>query len=438
MAHSPLRPNSPRINMTPDLECGICVDIFLEPSVLDCGHRFCSLCILTWHQTCLAFNCPLCRAESLAPPAHSPDWTRISDAFVEARILELRRKGFWDIAKEQERDREERRASWKALSIALAAPTPQPASPTRVSTTTRAATQSEDRLARLEALAQHLQVAPDIWRGEPVDENLARRAPTRSAEETVRLEHEQRVSSTSAWEDQASRQRGMDLLARMRGSVSASETSLMGHSATVERPTPRMGSRREVGRDAHFEGASFSTFAGAEERNQISYPPSPESRDDDEFPSYSTSTQPINISSQQRRPLTPPHSPPSPSSSYYSSATIGSWPSNRTSISHTLSTSLNSSLSPVHFRRHLTSSTSASAVRQTFHSATTRHMSSPPPYQIMDPLIRSRSEETHSHYVSQGDGRLAGTQWTSSGRSLSTESTTETIVNGSVRRWWGL
>ncbi|KAL8279893.1 hypothetical protein RQP46_007743 [Phenoliferia psychrophenolica] len=111
MAHSPVRINSPRLNLVQQLECGICTDIFLEPSVLECGHTFCSLCILTWHQTCLSMpSCPLCRAESLSPPTHAKDKSELADVFIAARSLELRRKGFGQLADEQERERSERRA----------------------------------------------------------------------------------------------------------------------------------------------------------------------------------------------------------------------------------------------------------------------------------------------------------------------------------------
>ena len=88
-------------------------------------------CILTWHQTCLSLNCPLCRAESDTPPVYSREWSSLADAFVAARMLELRKKGFTALADEQETEREVRRRSvaFQPHSLSPRAPARGPSQP---------------------------------------------------------------------------------------------------------------------------------------------------------------------------------------------------------------------------------------------------------------------------------------------------------------------
>jgi hypothetical protein len=40
--------------------CVICLEVFVEPTSLDCGHTFCSNCITDWKK--LNYSCPTCRA----------------------------------------------------------------------------------------------------------------------------------------------------------------------------------------------------------------------------------------------------------------------------------------------------------------------------------------------------------------------------------------
>lgn len=46
------------------LTCGVCLDLFLNPCTLPCGHTFCKACLLLWFAS-NAIKCPVCRHEYL-------------------------------------------------------------------------------------------------------------------------------------------------------------------------------------------------------------------------------------------------------------------------------------------------------------------------------------------------------------------------------------
>jgi hypothetical protein len=44
-----------------EFSCSICNEVFVEPTVVNCGHSFCSLCITKWTYTHRHQECPICR-----------------------------------------------------------------------------------------------------------------------------------------------------------------------------------------------------------------------------------------------------------------------------------------------------------------------------------------------------------------------------------------
>merc|ERR1712020_393424 len=47
------------------LQCAICKEIYIHPTVLNCGHIYCYACINHWHvqKHAQAHNCPMCRSD---------------------------------------------------------------------------------------------------------------------------------------------------------------------------------------------------------------------------------------------------------------------------------------------------------------------------------------------------------------------------------------
>lgn len=53
-----------------DMECGICIDLLIEPTSLNCGHTYCLNCLSNWWlQNRDKFVCPLCRCKIEYLPA---------------------------------------------------------------------------------------------------------------------------------------------------------------------------------------------------------------------------------------------------------------------------------------------------------------------------------------------------------------------------------
>lgn len=48
-----------------DVECSMCCDVFVDPVVTPCNHKFCKICLRKWLLKqgcrCNTMNCPLCR-----------------------------------------------------------------------------------------------------------------------------------------------------------------------------------------------------------------------------------------------------------------------------------------------------------------------------------------------------------------------------------------
>ena len=47
------------LNVEPEFECQICMDLLVEPITTICGHTFCKICLIRYLRTKL--NCPMCR-----------------------------------------------------------------------------------------------------------------------------------------------------------------------------------------------------------------------------------------------------------------------------------------------------------------------------------------------------------------------------------------
>ena len=51
-----------------DLTCSVCMNYFLDPVTIDCGHSFCRLCLdLCWEEAQTPMRCPECRGVSERP-----------------------------------------------------------------------------------------------------------------------------------------------------------------------------------------------------------------------------------------------------------------------------------------------------------------------------------------------------------------------------------
>ena len=51
-----------------DFCCGVCYDLMVEPSTLQCGHSFCRPCLAQWYLSSKQLVCPSCRQDITALP----------------------------------------------------------------------------------------------------------------------------------------------------------------------------------------------------------------------------------------------------------------------------------------------------------------------------------------------------------------------------------
>jgi hypothetical protein len=56
-------------NLKDEFKCAVCQDFFVESTTLNCGHTFCSSCIMEWFSR--SQKCPTCRAECSMRPVKS-------------------------------------------------------------------------------------------------------------------------------------------------------------------------------------------------------------------------------------------------------------------------------------------------------------------------------------------------------------------------------
>jgi len=56
-------------NLKDEFKCAVCQDFFIESTTLNCGHTFCSSCIMEWFSR--SQKCPTCRAECSMRPVRS-------------------------------------------------------------------------------------------------------------------------------------------------------------------------------------------------------------------------------------------------------------------------------------------------------------------------------------------------------------------------------
>lgn len=86
------------------IECGICLDLIVEPLTIACGHSFCRMCL----HTCLRRSnkkCPACRAVCHAQPAIQP---------VSSMLASIARAAHPEKYAERERAAAVARAKWDA------------------------------------------------------------------------------------------------------------------------------------------------------------------------------------------------------------------------------------------------------------------------------------------------------------------------------------
>ena len=84
------------------LECGICLDIIVEPLTISCGHSFCRMCL----HACLTRSnkkCPVCRAICHTQPALQP---------VNSMLASLAKAAFPEECAEREAAAGAARAEW--------------------------------------------------------------------------------------------------------------------------------------------------------------------------------------------------------------------------------------------------------------------------------------------------------------------------------------
>lgn len=83
--------------MLTELICPICMNYFLDPVTLDCGHSFCSPCLcLSWDSAQIPKRCPHCRQVS-----EKPDFKTSITVSRLASVARWARAGSVDSSEEQ-------------------------------------------------------------------------------------------------------------------------------------------------------------------------------------------------------------------------------------------------------------------------------------------------------------------------------------------------
>ena len=74
-----------------DLTCSICMEFFLAPISLQCGHSFCSMCVIPWWKEGNAADnkCPYCQTKLASPPS---EVLRTLDALTQSFIRHKKNK----------------------------------------------------------------------------------------------------------------------------------------------------------------------------------------------------------------------------------------------------------------------------------------------------------------------------------------------------------
>ncbi|XP_061434213.1 E3 ubiquitin-protein ligase TRIM11-like [Lethenteron reissneri] len=88
---------TPSESVDSELRCSICLDTFVCPSTLSCGHSFCLRCLAAAWETASSFSCPQCRATFLVQPqlrknealANLAEQFRIGDGMATAVVCDI-------------------------------------------------------------------------------------------------------------------------------------------------------------------------------------------------------------------------------------------------------------------------------------------------------------------------------------------------------------
>lgn len=74
-----------------DLTCSICMEFFLAPISLQCGHSFCSMCVIPWWKegSATGNKCPYCQTNLASPPS---EVLRTLDALTQSFIRHKKEK----------------------------------------------------------------------------------------------------------------------------------------------------------------------------------------------------------------------------------------------------------------------------------------------------------------------------------------------------------
>lgn len=108
---SPARSPTPATDVPDAFLCSLCMDVLHRPSILVCGHSFCSVCVLQWHVREVRQNgtriltCPFCRLEASGLLIHDLRLGQIIDRHVVPSLSESDRAAL--AAREIERNTKE-------------------------------------------------------------------------------------------------------------------------------------------------------------------------------------------------------------------------------------------------------------------------------------------------------------------------------------------